>query len=185
MAKTWKHTKLGVLTFDSNLDGWVGKCELPGFKIFTLKPRTKKVATSVQLFIESPDGKAPAAKLVTLAEKVIVNQALIAPQIAPTFFEDFQGRGPSSGMWWHGDKEQIQYAFQEAGKPVPKAAKDFYPLMRLSRLLIHRGVYKYNKPIAEFTFATVFEEEHGIGFLTDGEKILGTGYADDASPFDA
>jgi hypothetical protein len=33
------------------------------------------------------------------------------------------------------------------------------------------------------SFHAAFEENHGVGVLTDGETIVGTGYGADVTPF--
>ena len=55
--------------------------------------------------------------------------------------------------------------------------------MSFLRLYVHEEVERYPKPIAELTFAAAFDPEHGVGVLTDGKKILGTGYSGDAEQF--
>jgi hypothetical protein len=33
-------------------------------------------------------------------------------------------------------------------------------------------------------FSAAFEDEHGLGLLTNGSRILGIGFSDDPSPFE-
>jgi hypothetical protein len=44
-------------------------------------------------------------------------------------------------------------------------------------------MHGYEKPVVELSFHAAFEEEHGVGVLTDGNTILGTGYSVDVRPF--
>jgi hypothetical protein len=57
--------------------------------------------------------------------------------------------------------------------------------MRLSSICVRPRVEGYDKPIVELRFAAAFEEEHGVGVLTDGGKILGTGYSVDVTPYES
>ena len=57
--------------------------------------------------------------------------------------------------------------------------------MEFLRIVIHKEADGYKKPVAELTFAALFEEEHGVGVLTDGKEILGTGYMGEAAAFDS
>ena len=55
--------------------------------------------------------------------------------------------------------------------------------MRLSRVWVRKKVERWNGPLVELSFHAAFEPEHGVGILTDGEAILGTGYDYDVTPF--
>ena len=50
---------------------------------------------------------------------------------------------------------------------------------------MHNEVDGYDKPIVELSFGAAFEEEHGVGILTDGAKIIGIGYSYDVTPFES
>ncbi|MFN9912578.1 MAG: hypothetical protein ACK53L_08340, partial [Pirellulaceae bacterium] len=38
-------------------------------------------------------------------------------------------------------------------------------------------------PLAMINFSSYFEDEHGLGVLTNGTSVLGLGYAGEASPY--
>ena len=98
-------------------------------------------------------------------------------------WDEFNGRGPDSGMWWHGDTEQWVEGLDSSGLPLPTKADDLLGLMALSSIVVRRKVDGYDKPVVELSFAAAFEEEHGVGVLTDGKKVLGTGYSTDVTPY--
>lgn len=50
-------------------------------------------------------------------------------------------------------------------------------------IYIQSSTYGYDQPCATIMFESTFEPEHGIGMLTDGNRILGIGYQMDVSPF--
>ena len=113
-----------------------------------------------------------------MAKKFIANQAALAGKVAEALWADFTGAGPKSGMYWHGDLDQVAQGM-ESGEP-PTSAKDLYKLMNLSNVLIKKVRKKY---MAEMNFGAEFEEEHGVGILTDGDAITGIGYSVDVTPF--
>jgi hypothetical protein len=55
--------------------------------------------------------------------------------------------------------------------------------LRVMEVCVRPKVEGCDGPVAELTFAAVFEEEHGLGVLTDGEGVLGIGYVADVQPF--
>jgi hypothetical protein len=130
------------------------------------------------------EGHEPSAAAVKLALRVIANQAELPALVTSALWEEFNGRGPKSEMWWHGDMGQVAENFGYADRPAPTRPDDLPPVMRFTGLTIRESLYEYKKPIAELTFSAVFEEEHGVGILTDGNTILGTGYSCQASPYD-
>lgn len=59
--------------------------------------------------------------------------------------------------------------------------------MEPSRLghLLRKSVDGYDEPIVELSFSAPFEDEHGVGVMTDGQSVLGIGYSCDVTPFEA
>lgn len=102
-------------------------------------------------------------------------------------FDDLHGKGPSSGMWWHGDIDSIyEDLSEETGSLRSLKIEQPESLTRLlgsPSIMIREFGYGYKEPRATICFEALFEIEHGIGILTDGMTILGTGYQMDVSPF--
>lgn len=185
MSKTWNHPQLGTFINDTDQDAWVQTCDLPAFNIFTWEVETDEQAGQYDLLFRKFDGEEPSATEVALALRVVANQTKLAPLVAHALWEDFNGRGPKSGMWWHDDMSQIEENFGYDDRPCPKSPDDLLSAMRFTGVTIREPSEGAAAPLAELTFAAVFEEEHCVGILTDGDKIIGTGYMHDVEPFES
>lgn len=86
-------------------------------------------------------------------------------------------------MWWHNHLDEVVGVVEDVGLPAPAKADDLAALLLLQEIRIRRDVLDNEQPIAELSFAAAFEEEHGVGILTDGKNILGIGYSADVTPF--
>ncbi len=186
MTKTWKHPQLGSFKFNSGRESWVGTCSLPAFTVFKYKWEAfvPEPIPEHELTFRDTEGREPSASAVKLALRVIANQATLPSLITSALWAQFNGRGPKSEMWWYGDMHQIAEAFECDELPRPTGPDDLLRVMRSRELTIRESIYEYKKPIAELSFAAGFEPEHGVGILTDGSAILGTGYASDVLPYD-
>jgi len=149
---------------------------LPGFKAFKWEESAKS-SGKYKLSFEVEKGREPCAAAVEIALRIIENESKLPSLIVSNLWNEFNGRGKKSEMWWHGALDQVAENFQYGELPPPATAKDLLPVMRLDGIFIRESLYSYKKPIAELTFSALFEEEHGVGILTDGNKILGNGYS--------
>ena len=185
MIRTWKHPQLGSFKFKSEHESWVGACSLPAFTVFKYKWEAfvPEPVAEHELMFGDTEGREPSAGAVKLALRVIANQAALPSLITSAFWAEFNGRGPKSEMWWYGDMDQVAEAFEGDERPRPTGPNDLLPMLRSRELTIRESIYEYKKPIAELTFSAGFEPEHGVGILTDGSAILGTGYACDVLPY--
>lgn len=173
---------LGVFKFED--DCWKGTCRLPAFKKFTWESRTTKSAGKYRLEFESKKGREPSAAAVKLALRVIANEAKLPGLVTSALWNEFNGRGPKSEMWWYGELEAVAENFGYDERRAPASPKDLLPAMTFSGVFIRESLYSHKKPIAELTFSALFEEEHGVGILTDGATILGTGYVCQATTYE-
>src|SRR5207245_1320438 len=108
-----------------------------------------------------------------LVLKLLTNQQSMARQIVNALWEDFNGRGPRSGMWWHGNLEEVVESGAGHEPPPLESADALLGWMHPSGIVVrHSGIRSEQSPIIEITCSAVFEDEHGVGILTDGEKIL-------------
>jgi hypothetical protein len=57
--------------------------------------------------------------------------------------------------------------------------------MRLSRVWVRKEMEGRAGLLVELSFHAAFEPEHGVGVLTDGDSIVGTGYDYDVTPFES
>lgn len=174
MAEKWEHPHLGTFEYDGV--EWARPVDVPAFRAFEWRTKDR-----CELTFESHDETPPKPAEVKLADKVLANQARLVPKVIDALWNDFKGRGPRSGMWWHGDVDGVGKA---AGmKTSPKSAIDLLSLMRPYRITIRREGRRGKPPLAEISFHAAFEEEHGVGVLVDGTKVVGTGYSTDCEPF--
>jgi hypothetical protein len=184
MKPTWKHPQLGTFTHDGEL-GWVGVGKLPAFDIFTWETEDEPPNGKYEVMFDSEDATEPSAAAAALAVSVITHQKQLAQLVIQALWDDFNGRGPKSGMWWSGDMKQVEEVFGYDDRPAPSGPNDLLSAMRFTGVTIREEIYDYEGPVAELHFAAVFEEEHAVGILTDGSKIIGTGYSSDVTPFES
>src|SRR5262249_18004560 len=106
MKNAWTHPQLGSLKYDRGRDGWTGTIEVPGFIAFT-HTWDGEALEQFDLVMESADeADTPSPEATALVLKLLTNQKSLPRQIVNALWEDFNGRGPRSGMWWHGDLDQ-------------------------------------------------------------------------------
>lgn len=186
MAATWEHPKLGK--FKYGFTGWDGVAKAPGFDVFRYdnglgdqrKPNGKYELT----FYGDDEDDVPSAAAVAVALKVLGAQDELPAKVMKALWDDFNGRGPDTGMWWRDDLGQVAEAMEDSGVDEPPgSADDLRKVLWLGSINIHKSVDGYEKPVAELSFSAAFEEEHGVGVLTDGRKILGLGYSSDVTPY--
>lgn len=178
----WSDADLGTFHFHGT--GWLIRLSLPGFDTFNYGAKKKSKKKSQRQYpltiaADSAD-EPPKPAAIEMVKKLIANQATLAPTAGEALWADFTGAGPDSGMYWHGDLEQVAEGL-ESGKP-PAGVKDLYKLMKFGAVRVEKT--GRSKPYtAELNFHARFEEEHGVGILTDGDAIIGIGYSNDVSPF--
>ena len=97
-------------------------------------------------------------------------------------WDDLHGTGESSsGMWWNDGLEEVFGGDYNPDKP--DSSEGLYQLLEPTGLDIDASIYEWNGPAGRITFSSEIDEEHGISFLTDGDRIIGLGYSMDPSPF--
>jgi hypothetical protein len=184
MAATWEHPNLGTFTYQGT--AWERTVSVPAFKAFSYDtgypnaPRSEGWHTLAFAADGKKDLPTPAA--VALAERVLANQAALVDKVKAAMWDDFTGRGPGSGMWWNGDLDQV--AGMMSRQDPPASADDVLRLMQLAAIWVCKNEHGDGELVVELAFHAAFEDEHGVGVLTDGENILGIGYMTDAAPFD-
>jgi len=169
------------LEWDGN--AWKKTVDVPAFKAFKYGGSQGK--TDVMFYTVNEDDK-PSPAAIAVAAKVLANQKELVGKVIEALWDDFNGEGPDSGMYWHGDLDQVaeELADDDDVSP-PRKASDLAKLMSCPTIAVHQEVEGYEKPIVELSFGAAFEEEHGVGILTDGAKIIGIGYSHDVTPFES
>jgi hypothetical protein len=181
----WVDAELG--TFHLGDLGWGARMPLPAFDAFrrgAKGPSKSKAAKSERLYplvvVADAGRESPPADAIALVRTLVANQAALAARVAESLWADFAGTAPESGMYWHGDLDQVAEGL--GSRRPPRGAKDLFSHMSLSHVCV-READQSRRYAAELNFAVTFEEGHGVGILTDGVDITGIGYSDDVSPF--
>ncbi len=187
MGTTWKHPQLGTFEYDGI--AWVARVPMPEFKAFRFDPgysNAKRSKGIHELAFEAADEHdIPSTEAIALANKVLENQKPLVATIAKALWSDFNGQGPKSGMWWHGGLDEVAEALSDTidvDEP-PESAKDLLKYLSVSRVTVRKKVDGAKGLVVEVSFHAGFEDEHGVGVLTDGERVIGIGYTSDVTAF--
>src|SRR6516225_11010414 len=151
MGSTWDHPQLGQFNYDDM--GWTGTVNLPAFQAFSYQTGFGNVGRSKGMhkmsFEAYDETDLPTTAAIELASRVLANQAELAAAVTRALWEDFNGRGPDSGMWWHGDLERVA-AWCLDDPPV--SPDDLLAVMKLSVITIRKGLNDHDEPVAELSF---------------------------------
>ena len=183
MATTWTHPQLGEFTFDG---GWTKVISMPAFKAFAYDTGLRNAPRSDgrhELEFEADDkADLPSPTALAVADAVLAHQADLVPKVVAALWDDFNGRGPSSGMWWRGDLDAVAAEMGEEDNP-PGRADDLLNFLHLSCVRVRKWAEGHDAPVVELCFHAAFELEHNVGVLTDGHTILGIGHSGEVTPF--
>ena len=187
MPKPWTHPTLGQ--FEANRVGWFRTVNVPAFKAFSYDtgyPNARRSNGKYSLFFlwwtgEAPD--VPTPEMAAVAERVLAEPRELVKTVVAALWDEFNGRGPDSGMWWRGGMDAVRTAFKNAKLPPLRRPDDLLPSMQLHSINVCSEVFDYPRPVADLTFRAAFEKEHGVSVLTDGDQVLGLGHANDVYPW--
>lgn len=183
MEETWNHPLLGKFEYDGS--EWRGFVAVPAYDAFTYGTADRdapagKYEFTFNLAEEGP----PDDAAVEVAVRVVEDAERIARKVKTALWEDFNGRGPRSGVWWHGLLDEVAEVMEGAAQlPPPTGPDDIAGSLRLFQISVRDDVSDHDGPLVELCFWAAFEPEHNVGILTDGREILGTGYHLDVKPF--
>lgn len=188
MQDFWTDQKLGQFEYDG--EKWTKSVPLPAFDAFDYYiPKSAKGGQNnreYEIVLEVDENERfPSQGAVALALRVIENQSNLVATITEALWEEFNGHGPDSGMWWHGGLDQVSVEPLNGREIEIKQASDIVPLMTLTTIRIGKVSDEDPTLIADMIFDAHFEQEHGVSVLTDGNVILGTGYCGDAHRFES
>src|SRR5690349_5773992 len=179
MAKGWSHPKWGAFKYDGMF--WTKMVDAPSFAALCGAKAKKSGRVELQFYADS-ERDLPTAEQVAVAEAVIANQKQIAGLVPEALWDDFNGRG-RSGMWWRGSPTEAGGPqWVEEYSPRPKSAADVAKQLQLNHLTVRQQQW-WKRPLVELSFSAPFEDEHGVGVLTDGKSVVGLGYSVDVEPF--
>ena len=185
MTKPWAHPELGVFRFTD--PEWTTTVRLPAYKRFIYREfRRNSGRSTVELGFSLPHfdtSDRPTKPAVTVALRVVRNQELLANKLEKAIWLDLNGKGRNTGMWWHSDLPGFDRTFTEPyGTDLKQTLQTRESVRRVigePSIHIVESVYGYDRPCAKLSFSAAFDPEHGVGVLTDGNKILGVGYGYD------
>ncbi len=184
ITHTWEHPTLG--TFDYDFVGWSRELEIPSFAQYGyVRGGGYKLGQKVKLSFESEDRGddrpiEPSNDAILLANKIISNQQSLNERVLNAVWEDLNGRGPDTGMWWHGDRHTIHEAIHSEWRSTPPpldAKQDLYKLMGRACIYVKPNHQDYKRICSLIAFDSAIAPGHGIGVLCDGQRILGVGYS--------
>jgi hypothetical protein len=182
-AADWKHPKFG--TFKRDGAGWLATVNVPAFAAFSYDtgypnaPRsTGNVALGLHYHLMNAQVPAtPPPEMVALLDNVMADPRALVDRVVTALWDEFNGRGPDSGVWWHDNMKQINKSFAYDGLSLPKRADDLLPVLQLTSLSIFNEWWDHPAPIVYLEFHAAFEEEHGLAMLGNADEILGAGFA--------
>ncbi|HZK82983.1 MAG TPA: hypothetical protein VFC46_18005 [Humisphaera sp.] len=192
---------MGEFVFDDGCGYWETIVEATGFDAFRYDWGKKETDSGYtppngryKLQIDDYGGNADRPAAAALALKVLGNQSALVRAVTHAMWEDINGRGPHSGMWWHGDfdlpvgactgqRHSWMVDVLAADGIAVQSPDDLLRVMGFRAFLVRDNVRDYQAQLIELDFDAAFEMEHGVGLLTDGERILGTGYQVDVDLF--
>ena len=124
---------------------------------------------------------------IELVSRILINQHALNALLLEAIWQDLNGLGPGTDMWWHGDWPTIRETIRSAWKRSPPhpldSKEDLYLHLGNMRIYVNEGIRNFASPNARFVFDSAIDPEHGIGVLSDGTKILGVGYSYDVLPY--
>ena len=179
MSTTWDHPELGRFTYDDEAGEWRATVDVPAFRAFSHDTGFENARRSTgkhDLVFEAEDeDEVPSPEMIELALRVLANQSELVPMVTKALWDDFNGLTPTSGMWWHG---QVQRIAEEVGEGVTLSAPDdLLGALQVNSISVHPRLDAHDGPVVVLNFHAPFEEEHGVGVVTDGRKALGVGHS--------
>jgi len=134
------------------------------------------------------DDFTPGTKEATLALRIVKNEVELVKKIKRAMSMELCGTGPDSGMYWREEPEPLEECFETLRRAKIETSKirpdhvDY--LIGEPSITIWIRDASPRRAEAILDFSAAFEDEHGLGLLTNGSRILGIGFSDDVSPFE-
>jgi hypothetical protein len=183
VAKNWKHPKLGQFTAHKS-GHWSRQMNVPAFAAFSYDTgysnahrSTGDITFTFSPWLANDHLDAPTPGMIAVAEKILDDPKKTVQMVAEALWQDFNGRGPDSGMWWHGEMDEIFPTFEELKLPPPTRGEDVLNLLNPDGIDVFDRSWDLPDPVAYLQFHAAFEQEHGLTLLSNGDAILGIGYA--------
>ena len=181
MGKSVRHPVLGTLTSPGEFDGWSGRVALPGFG-------GGRWPAELPLHFfggERGPGDEPDPRAVALVLPLIEHAATLADVILDGLWAELDGREQENDHWWarpDGLAAVNQMLLAASERPIA-GRDDLMRVLEPTDLFVRDDEHGDDAWTAGVGFACAFEEEHGLDVLTDGRRVLGTGYSLDAAKY--
>jgi predicted DNA-binding WGR domain protein len=179
----WAHTHLGHFKWDG-MD-WTTMIEMPALRAFAYNAGdrgARRRKGKVPLVLQADDETGlPSKAAISAVLRILANQSKLVGAITKALWDDFNGRGPDSGMWWHGHLDEVA----EGAERLLTKRDDLLAVMSVSEISVRNDITFNDKPVVEVDFEAAFEPEHGVGVLTNGQTIFGIGYSIDVDAFES
>ena len=145
----------------------------------TGRPKQAVVSELIARYVE--DEGPPDPRALALLEPLVANAAALPDLIVDAMWNELSGGEAENGHWWArpGGLETVNEGLDE---PITKRG-DLWRVLQPDALFVREDVHGDRQLTAGVAFACDFEEEHGLDVLTDGTRVLGTGYALDAEKY--
>ncbi|MEM8671501.1 MAG: hypothetical protein AAGG48_28535 [Planctomycetota bacterium] len=174
---TWTHPTLGEFEYDEI--GWIGEISLPGMRHFYRDaPADFDWAVTETTFESESTDKFPSEQMIAVAIDIFANNERLISDGVRILFDDIAGTGPNSGMWWHSALAKVNEKLAGESMKLDDAT-DLFEILDGPSIFVQESGCDFDRACGIIEFHTPIDEEHGVGWLTDGNKILGTGYRND------
>ncbi len=118
----------------------------------------------------------PDAQLDALV-RLLTNHERIADAILDRLWADLTGKSRDISMWWHDSLHAGDYWDEDWAVTRPTSADELGRLLTPQRITVRPPTTGVSSVVIEFD--APFEEEHGVGALVIGHRIVSIGYACD------
>ena len=182
----WRHPTLGSMVFETY--AWETRFDSPEFAKFTFFEYDfdREEYSPLIYFRAEDESDFPSPEVAEVGKIIAENHRVLINSALKLLFRDFRGETGSSGMWWHGALDRVHESLLEIPENLGplECSEDLYSHLGSPSIIVQPDAYRYDQPCGILRFEASFEREHGVGFLTDGERILGIGDQEDICPFD-
>ena len=164
------HPALGTLTL--SYEAWRGTVRVPYFSQFTLGVESDLAELEI---VGRYEDESPDIALLDFTVEAISTAHELVPKALGALLDDLHGRSGRDNMWWYND---IATVCERLDCDSIETVEDLFPFLRFP--LLYVGEFREpGKPCVELSFDSLIDSEHGVGILTDGQKIMKIGYARD------
>ena len=184
--QAWQYADLGEFVYIDH--SWGRRFSLPAFSRLKYRgffePADGTLNAGVPLAVLVEDEFCPPHPLaISLAREIVANQSRLLDLSLNALLRDIRGVGPKSCSGWFGQRDFVRKLIPGADLTSDLTELNLCDALGIPSILIKNTVDKEPRLTATLAFHCIFEPEHGLGFLTDGEGILGIGSALDVEPF--